>query len=61
MTIMPHQVDEIFEFIDEDVSVEWLCLHTEVSFDDRTHTMTIKIDNINEESYKILKGKTREI
>jgi len=55
MAITPHQAREIIEFIDEDVSEEWLCLHTEISFEDRTHTMTIKIDNINEQSYEILK------
>ena len=56
MGITPYQADEIIEFIDEDVSKEWLCLHTEISFCDITHTMTLKIDNINEESYKLLKG-----
>jgi len=58
MAITPHQASGLLEFMDEDVSEEWLCLHTEISFDDRTHTIIIKIDNINEQSYENLKWGT---
>ena len=48
-------VENIKDFIDF-VSDDWLSWHTTVvSFDDICHTITISIDNVNEEDYKLIK------
>lgn len=34
---------------------DWLLRHTDIEFDDVCHTITITIDNMNEQDYKEIK------
>ena len=55
MDLIENVVDFIGEFDHGHLDMEWLRRHIKVSFEDSTHTMTLVIDNINEEDYRILK------
>ena len=51
------QAEELMSFFDYDfLDHEWLVRHCQLEFDDYTHTVTIKIDNMNEQDYFNLKG-----
>jgi hypothetical protein len=57
MVLKRGQIEAIRDFFDgEFTTEEWFILHTDIKFDDMTHTMTISIDNINEQEYGWLKG-----
>ncbi len=42
-------------FADDMISDEWLLDHVSVSFDDRTKTVNISVDNMNDQEYRWLK------
>jgi len=57
MKITESQLDSLREFMgDPNISDEWFLRHTDVKFDDRTTSIVIEIDNINEQEYECLKG-----
>jgi len=48
-------ISHLSDFL-SDVDAEWLGRHTEFRFDDRTRTVYIVIDNMNEQEYGWLKN-----
>jgi hypothetical protein len=54
------QIEYILDFMGEfdhgHLDIDWLRRHIKVLFEDSTHTMTMVIDNINEEDYTLMKS-----
>ena len=48
-----NQIKEFFS--DEDIDNEWMRDHTSINFSDFDKSVSIKIDNMNEQEYKWLK------
>lgn len=58
MSIKIGTLKQIKEFIgDEEIDADWMMEHTSIKFDDFTKTVTIKIDDMDEQEYKWLKEK----
>ena len=61
MKISQIQLTAVREFFGEElqeeyfITDEWFLRHTEIFFDDATHTVTITIDNVNEQEYGWMK------
>ena len=55
-------VEIIREFFSSDyIDNEWFARHMKISFEDISHSITVTVDNINEQEYETLnKQKTRD-
>jgi len=56
MHISNRQLQALRDFIcDYNLDDEWFLRHTDIEFEEVSHTVTLKIDNINEQEYFWLK------
>ena len=64
MKITEEQLDDLIEFFNTIgtgyIDDEWVIRHTDIKFDDTTKSVTITIDNMNEQEYGWVKGDSNE-
>lgn len=56
MKITQNQLESLRSFMgDPQIDDEWLLMHIDLEFEDQCKTITIKIDNMNDQEYKWMK------